>query len=172
MALNETSTSVATTDLCDAHEEKLQAGDLRVLCPPGLLQPYGMLRSFAGPSTTLKVFEDNSLVRDALEQPGEGRVLVVDGGGSTRCALLGGNLAQLAEKNKWSGVIVFGCIRDVDEIAECKIGVRALGTHPRKSMKRGAGDKDVAISFGGTTIRPGEFVYADGDGVLVSRSKL
>eukprot|EP00243_Klebsormidium_subtile_P001730 TRINITY_DN13217_c0_g1_i2.p1 TRINITY_DN13217_c0_g1~~TRINITY_DN13217_c0_g1_i2.p1 ORF type:complete len:128 (-),score=13.58 TRINITY_DN13217_c0_g1_i2:238-621(-) len=127
MALNETSTSVATTDLCDAHEEKLQAGDLRVLCPPGLLQPYGMLRSFAGPSTTLKVFEDNSLVRDALEQPGEGRVL---------------------------------------------IGVRALGTHPRKSMKRGAGDKDVAISFGGTTIRPGEFVYADGDGVLVSRSKL
>lgn len=159
-----------TTDLCDAHEDQLADGRLRVLQP--LFQPYGGAPAFAGPVATLRCFEDNSLVRAALEEPGHGRVLVVDGGGSLRCALLGGNLAKLAERNGWAGVVVNGCVRDVDEIAECAIGVRALASHPRKSDKRGIGTRDVVVEFAGARIAPEEWIYADRDGVLVAAAAL
>jgi regulator of ribonuclease activity A len=160
----------ATTDLCDAHEDKLAAGTLRVLEPA--LRAYGRSGRFAGPAATLKLFEDNTLVRTALEQDGAGRVLVVDGGGSMRCALVGGNLGALAEKNRWAGIVVYGCVRDSDELKACNVGVLALATHPRKSDKRGVGERDVPVTVLGTRIAPGEWIYADADGVLVSDAPL
>ncbi len=159
-----------TTDLCDANEAMLANGSLRVLAP--LFQAWGGRAAFAGPVSTLRCFEDNSLVRTALEEAGEGRVLVIDGGASLRCALLGGNLARLAERNGWVGVIVNGCVRDADEIDACAIGVRALASHPRKSDKRGIGQREVVVEFAGARIAPGEWCCADRDGVLVSPSPL
>lgn len=161
---------MATTDLCDAHMEAIAAGDVRVL-PPSF-QAYGQRRQFSGPIATVKVFEDNVLVRQALEEAGQGRVLVVDGGGSLRCALLGGNLAVLAHQNGWSGVIVNGCVRDVDEINECAIGVRALASHPLKSLKKGEGVNNVAVSIGGVRVAPGEWSYVDNDGIVISNKRL
>lgn len=160
----------ATTDLCDAHEDKLVAGTLRVLDP--VLRPYGGAVRFAGPAATLRIFEDNSLVRTALEQDCSGRVLVVDGGGSLRCALVGGNLGALAEKNGWAGIVVDGCVRDSAELRACNVGVLALATHPRKSDKRGVGERDVPVTLLGARIAPGEWIYADTDGVLVSATSL
>lgn len=160
----------ATTDLCDAHEDKLVAGTLRVLDP--VLRPYGGAVRFAGPAATLRIFEDNSLVSTALEQDGAGRVLVVDGGGSLRCALVGGNLGALAEKNGWAGIVVDGCVRDSAELRACNVGVLALATHPRKSDKRGVGERDVPVTLLGARIAPGEWIYADTDGVLVSATSL
>lgn len=160
----------ATTDLCDAHEDKLVAGTLRVLDP--VLRPYGGAVRFAGPAATLRIFEDNSLVRTALEQDGAGRVLVVDGGGSLRCALVGGNLGALAEKNGCAGIVVDGCVRDSAELRACNVGVLALATHPRKSDKRGVGERDVPVTLLGARIAPGEWIYADTDGVLVSATSL
>ena len=157
---------IPTTDLCDANEALLASGSLRVLEP--LFQLFGGATAFAGLISTLKTFEDNTLVRTALEEPGRGRVLVVDGAGSRRCALVGGNLAVLAERNGWAGIVVHGCVRDVQEIDACKIGVRALASHPRKSDKRGAGQRDVVVEFAGARIAPGQWCYADRDGVLVS----
>jgi regulator of ribonuclease activity A len=150
-----------TADLCDAHE-----GRTRVLAP--MFRSFGGRRAFGGAIATLKVFEDNSLVRSALEGPGQGRVLVVDGGGSQRCALVGDQLALLGVKNGWSGVIVYGCIRDSRPIGEMDLGVFALATHPLKSIKKGVGDMDVPVTFGGVTFVPGHYVYADEDGVIVS----
>lgn len=155
----------ATTDLCDAHE-----GKVRVAEP--LFRDFGGLPAFDGPIVTLEVFEDNSLVRAALEEPGQGRVLVVDGRGSLRCALLGGNLAALAEEKGWSGVVVFGAVRDSRELATAKIGVKALAPHPRKSEKKGAGRRDVPVTFAGVTFTPGEWLYADEDGIIVAASQL
>ncbi|MBI2388001.1 MAG: ribonuclease E activity regulator RraA [Deltaproteobacteria bacterium] len=152
-------TPQATTDLCDARP------DARAAEP--LFRDFGGQRAFAGAIATLAVFEDNSLVRTALEEPGQGRVLVVDGRGSLRCALLGGNLAALAEKNGWSGVVVFGAVRDAREIAATKIGVKALAAHPKKSEKRGAGSRDVEVTFAGVTFVPGHHLYADEDGIVV-----
>ena len=151
----------ATADLYDEHGE-----DLQVVEP--VFSDYGGKKIFCGPVSTLKVFEDNSLVRTALEEPGEGRVLVVDGGGSLRCALVGDILAQIAMDNNWKGIIVNGCIRDSDVIARIDIGVKALATNPRKSIKKGAGERDLPITFAGVTFTPGEYVYADSDGIVVS----
>ena len=123
--------SFATTDLCDEHSDSLQIAE-------PLFQDFGGAPGFAGPISTVMCFEDNSLVRAALEELGNGRVLVVDGGGSKRCALLGGNLAKLAEDNGWTGVLVYGCVRDREEIAACKVGVKGLAAHPLKSNKRGS----------------------------------
>lgn len=162
--------SFATCDICDANEDKLAAGTLSVL--PPLFQHYGKRVSFSGPAKTLKVFEDNVLVRSTLETPGNGQVLVVDGGGSLRCALVGGNLGVLAEKNGWAGIIVNGCIRDSEEINACDIGVRALATHPQRSVRKGAGDADLRVTIAGVAIRPGDWVYADADGILVAAEKL
>ena len=162
--------SFATTDLCDANEAALTAGTLRVLEP--VFHHFGGLTRFAGPAATLKIFEDNTLVRTALEEEGAGRVLVIDGGGSNRCALVGGNLGQLAEKNHWVGIIVYGCVRDTEELVECEAGVMALAAHPRKSDKRGQGQREVMVDVLGTRVEPGHWIYADADGVLVSDTKL
>ncbi len=160
----------ATCDLCDAHEDQLANGSLTVL--PPVFQHFGKRIAFAGPAATLKIFEDNVLVRSALETPGAGRVLVIDGGGSLRCALVGGNLAVLAEKNGWSGIIVHGCVRDSDEINQCDIGVRALATHPQRSIRKGVGEVGIKIVIAGVAVHPDEWVYADADGVLISRKQL
>ena len=150
----------STTDLSDEHG--LHA---RVL--EAVFLDYGGVVPFSGPIVTVWAYEDNTQVRAQLELPGQGRVLVVDGGGSRRCALLGGNLAKLAEKNGWTGIVVNGCVRDRAEIAETKIGVKALGHMPRKSEKRGVGAADVPVTFAGVTFRPGDYLYADLDGVVV-----
>lgn len=160
----------ATCDLCDTHEDKLADGSLSVL--PPIFEKFGRHTRFAGPARTLKVFEDNVLVRAALETPGEGSVLVVDGGGSLRCALVGGNLGKLAEKNGWAGIIVNGCVRDSAELNDCEVGIRALATHPRRSIRKGVGERDLAVDVGGVTVRPGDWIYADEDGVLAARSRL
>lgn len=153
--------SYATTDLSDAHS------DLQVAEP--VFADYGGVLAFHGAIVTLKVFEDNALVRSTLETPGKGRVLVVDGGGSTRCALVGGNLGELGVKNGWAGIVVNGCIRDCEEIAAQAIGVKALGTHPRKSEKGlHTGHVDRVVTFAGVTFRPGGWLYADADGIVVS----
>ncbi|XP_050109259.1 putative 4-hydroxy-4-methyl-2-oxoglutarate aldolase 3 isoform X3 [Malus sylvestris] len=162
--------TLATAEICDTNTTLVGSGGLRVL--PPIFQVYGQSRAFSGPITTLKVFEDNVLVRQLLETKGEGRVLVIDGGGSMRCALVGGNLGQLAQNMGWAGIVVNGCIRDVDEINECDIGVRALASHPMKSNKKGVGEKHVPINIAGTLIREGEWLYADNDGVLISTSEL
>jgi len=137
-----------------------------------LFGDFGGALDFAGPISTVKCHEDNSLVRSALEEPGEGRVLVVDGGGSDRCALLGDNLAQLAIDNEWAGIVVYGCIRDSAEIAEMPVGVKALATHPKKSHKQNIGERDVAVRFAGVSFAPGAWLYADLDGIVVSDEAL
>lgn len=162
--------SFATCDICDANEDKLATGALLVL--PPVFAAFGGRLKFSGPAATLKVFEDNALVRATLETPGHGRVLVIDGGGSRRCALVGGNLGQLAEKNGWAGIIVDGCIRDTEEIKACDIGVRALAAHPQKSIKKGAGERDLRVSIAGVAVAPGNWIYADADGVLVAAEQL
>jgi regulator of ribonuclease activity A len=153
-----------TADLCDAHE------DLQVL--EHGLRDYGGRTRFHGEVRTLKLFEDNSLVRRALEGPGHGRVLVVDGGGSLRCALLGDMLGELAVKNGWAGVVVHGAVRDAEALGRLPLGVKALGTHPRKSHKRGEGQEDVPVRLLGVTVPPGWHLYADGDGVVVGPKAL
>jgi regulator of ribonuclease activity A len=149
-----------TTDLCDAYP------GIQVCAP--VLQVFGGRTAFSGPIATLKVFEDNSLVREAVGTSGEGRVLVVDGGGSLRCSLFGGNLAVAAATNGWAGVVVNGCVRDVDELAAQPIGVRALAVFPRKS-ERGlhSGQSGLPVIFAGVTFREGEWLCADRDGVVV-----
>ncbi|NCW84911.1 MAG: ribonuclease E inhibitor RraA, partial [Oxalobacteraceae bacterium] len=127
---------------------------------------------FSGPARTLKVFEDNVLVRAALETPGEGSVLVIDGGGSLRCALVGGNLGVLAQNNGWAGIIVNGCVRDSEELNQCDVGIRALAVHPRRSIRKGLGEKDLVVDIAGVMVRPGDWVYADADGILVSEVAL
>src|SRR5918998_5578556 len=152
--------TIPTTDLSDAHPEAQ-------VCDPVFLS-WGGRTAFSGTIATLKVFEDNTMVRTAVEQPGEGRVLVVDGGGSLRCALLGGNLAVLAAQNGWSGVVVNGAVRDVDEIDAQPIGVRALAAHPRRSEKgMHSGQVGIPVVFAGVVFRQGEWLCADRDGVLV-----
>jgi regulator of ribonuclease activity A len=156
---------IAVTDLSDAHPDA-------AVCHP-LLRRFGGVDRFCGPIRTLQVFEDNALVRAALEQPGQGSVLVVDGGGSLRCALLGGQLGVLAVANGWTGVVVNGCVRDVDELAALPLGVLALAAHPRRSEKgRFGGRVDVPLTFAGARFDPGAWLYADADGVLVSARRL
>ncbi|NNJ09007.1 ribonuclease E activity regulator RraA [Chloroflexales bacterium ZM16-3] len=153
-----------TTDLCDAHE------DVQVAEPQ--LRHFGGAARFAGQVTTLKLFEDNTLVRSALEEPGAGRVLVVDGGGSLRCALVGDQIGELAARNGWSGLVVFGCVRDSAELGRLPIGIMALGTHPRRSVKRGEGQRDLPVRFLGVSFRPGQQLYADDDGLIVADAAL
>jgi regulator of ribonuclease activity A len=160
----------ATTDICDAHEDLITKGQLRVCAP--VFKPYGGLTRFNGAAVTLKVFEDNTWVRTLLDEPGQGRVLVIDGGGSTRCALVGGNLGVLAEKNNWAGIVVFGCVRDTLELAQSKVGIRALAAHPQKSVKRNVGERDLVVDIAGTVVKPGDMIYADEDGLIVSDKAL
>ncbi len=158
-----------TPDLCDEHEADI-GRTLRIVAP--MFKCYGKRAAFSGQIVTLKLFEDNSLVRTAFGEDGRGKVLVIDGGGSLRCALVGDQLAILAQKNGWEGVVVYGCIRDSGDINGIDIGVRALDTHPQKSIKKNVGDRDIAVTFGGVTFNPGEYLYADEDGVLVSSKPL
>ena len=159
-----------TTDLCDEHEALFETGDLQVLEPP--LLAFGARERFCGRARTVKLFEDNSLLAQAVKEPGHGQVLVVDAGGSARCAVLGGNLARNAADNGWAGLVVFGAVRDVAEIDACAIGIRALAVMPRRSIKRGEGQRELTISAFGARIGPGDWVYADRDGVLISTQQL
>jgi regulator of ribonuclease activity A len=155
----------ATADLYDEHGENLQ-----VALP--MFNDYGGKSSFCGEIVTVKVYEDNSLVRAALEEKVRDKVLVVDGGESMRCALVGDMLAKLGMENGWQGIIVYGCIRDSDIIRKMEIGLKAIGTNPRKSVKKGAGDRDISVSFAGVVFRTGEYLYADADGIVTSPQKL
>jgi regulator of ribonuclease activity A len=153
--------TLATADLCDAHPH------VQVAEP--LFSDYGGDRIFHGMVVAIKVFEDNALVRTVLEEAGKERVLVVDGGGSLRCALVGGNMAALAVQNGWRGIIVNGCIRDCEEVRELAIGVKALGLHPRRSEKGlHLGQRNHPVMFGGVRFRDGQWLYADSDGIVVS----
>jgi regulator of ribonuclease activity A len=154
-------THFTTADLCD------EFGTLIRVAEP-LFGDYGGETTFSGEIETVRVFEDNVLVREILEHEGRGRVLVVDGGGSTRCALLGDRLAAMAHENGWVGVVVNGCIRDSAEIAEVPLGVRALHAVPRRSGKEGTGERGVAVEFSGVAFAPGEHLYADADGIVVA----
>lgn len=157
--------SPATTDLSDAHPDV-------PVCEP-VFRDFGGRKAFHGAIKTLKIFEDNALLRATLETPGEGRVLVVDAGGSLRCAVLGGNLGQLAVKNNWAGLVINGCVRDSEEIAGQSVGVKALAVHPRKSEKGlHSAHADRPVSFAGVTFRPGAWLYADADGIVVSDNKI
>ena len=151
-----------TTELCDAHEDVV-----RVVEP--MFASFGGKTAFHGRIATLRVFEDNSFVRKALESDGHGRVLVIDGGGSIRRALVGDQLASLAIQNGWAGIVVNGCIRDSREIAEMDIGLIALATHPLKTLKKNVGEADITVSFGKVDFLPGEWIYADEDGVIVCK---
>jgi regulator of ribonuclease activity A len=159
----------ATTDLCDAHKND-SSGAFRVLAP--VFCDFGAQRCFAGPVSTVKCFEDNTLVKAAVDSPGEGRVLVVDGGASLKRALLGGNLGAAAARNGWAGVVVDGCVRDVAELALCPIGIRALAAMPLPTEKRGEGQRDVAVQIQDVWVRPGDWLYADEDGMVVSAKAL
>ena len=157
----------ATCDLCDAHAAE---PGLRVL--PPVFASYGGRARFFGPVCTVKCFEDNSLVKAAVDSPGLGRVLVVDGGGSLRRALLGGNLAAAAARNGWAGVLIDGCVRDVAELAACDVGIRALACVPLPPVKRNEGQRDVIVHVQGVPVRPGDWLFADADGVLVAQRDL
>ena len=157
--------AIVLPDLCDDFPDLV-----RVVEP--MFMNFGGLEAFGGEIVTIKCHEDNSLVAELVDEPGQGKVLVVDGGASMRCGLLGDNLAQKAVDNGWQGILVYGCIRDVDIIGELPLGVQAIATHPMKSVKRGSGLKGETLVFGGVSFVPGEFVYADNNGVLVSSKAL
>jgi regulator of ribonuclease activity A len=154
-----------TADLCDAYPDRVQ-----VARP--VFRDFGGTARFAGPMETIRVFEDNSLVRQVLESKGEGRVLVVDGGGSLRCALVGGRLAALARDNGWVGVVVNGCIRDSAETREVAVGIKALNTAPMRSQNRDPGERGVTLTFAGISFARGHYLYADEDGLLVAEREL
>lgn len=154
-----------TADLCDEFSAELQ------IAQP-VFTSYGGRARFAGPASTVKCFEDNSRVKEAVGESGNGRVLVVDAGGSMRCAVLGDLLAEQAADNGWVGVVVHGCIRDSADIAGFDLGVIALGTMPLRSQRKNEGQRDIAIEVAGVRVRPGDWIYADEDGLIVSPRKL
>lgn len=156
----ENDSGLATADLCDAHT------GVQVAEP--VLQHFGGRRRFAGQVATVLCLEDNSKVREAVGEPGQGKVLVVDGGGSLQCALLGDLLGEKAVASGWSGVVVNGCVRDTGRLGQLPLGILARAAHPRRSEKRGHGDRNVPVRFAGVTFRPGDYVYADEDGLIVS----
>ena len=157
-------TTISTPDLCDEAPE-VNAVELQFF-------NLGQVKQFAGPAVTIKCHEDNSLVKACVDEPGQGRVIVVDGGGSRRRALLGDMLAEKAANNGWAGLVINGVIRDVDEMGKIALGVQALGTCPVKTEKLGVGQRDIDIRIGGVDIAPGDFVYADNNGVIVSKRQL
>ena len=167
----------ATCDLCDAHKND-STGDFRVL--PPVFRDYGAVQKFAGPVVTVKCFEDNSLVKAAVDSDGRvdspqgkvGQVLVIDGGGSLRRALLGGNLGAAAARNGWAGVVIDGCVRDTAELAGHAVGIRALAAMPLPTEKRNQGEAAVAVQIQGVWVRPGDWLYADEDGMVVASKPL
>ncbi len=161
----QSSQTFSTPDLCDANE-----GKVRVLDP--IFNDYGAIKTFYGQAVTIKCFEDNSVVKELVGTAGEGRVIVMDGGGSLRRAILGDMLAEKAAQNGWAGLVINGCIRDVAEIGQTSLGVKAINTHPMKTDKRGIGDLNVPVQMAGQFIEPGDWVYADVNGVIVSSEPL
>ena len=157
-------TQYVTPDLCDAYPL------VRVLTP--MFKNFGGRKSFGGQVVTVKCFEDNSRVKELLATEGKGKVLVVDGGGSLRCALLGDMIGESAVKYGWEGVIIYGCVRDVDALAQLDLGVQALAAMPLKSVRKGVGELGLSLSFGGVIIENGEYIYADNNGVIVSGEAL
>jgi regulator of ribonuclease activity A len=158
-----------TADLCD----EFCADDCEEVQVAGAsLKNYGGKSSFSGEIVTLKVFEDNQLVRDQVTSDGEGKVLVIDGGASMQRALLGDMLAAKAVENGWNGIIINGCIRDSEDMAYMKLGVLALGTHPLKTVKAGVGKTNVSITFAGLNFEPADFIYVDIDGIVISEKPL
>ena len=157
--------NISTPDLCDAYPDLA-----RILEP--IFKNYGGKTSFGGEIVTVKCFEDNSRVKENAGKAGQGKVMVVDGGGSLKKALLGDLIAEAALNNGWEGFIIYGCIRDVEPISTMKIGVKALNSIPLKTQRKGEGENNVQITFGGVTFNPGEYVYADSTGIIVSSDPL
>ena len=149
-----------TADLVDDIGEDVRSCDLQ-------FRQFGGLTQFAGPISTVRCFQDNALLKSVLSEPGAGRVLVVDGGGSLHTALVGDVIAELGRSNGWAGVIVNGAVRDAATLRTLQIGIKALGTNPRKSTKTGAGERDVVITLGGVEFGPGEIAFSDDDGIVV-----
>ncbi|MEZ4629124.1 MAG: ribonuclease E activity regulator RraA [Deinococcales bacterium] len=154
-----------TSDLCDAYSDKVGVAE-------PIFRHFGAKHGFFGPIRTVKCFEDNSLVKAALEDIEVGEVLVVDGGGSSRCALLGDNLATIAQERNLGGIVVYGYVRDSQELAKIPVGILALGTNPRRSVKRGEGQRDISLKFAGLKFEKGHYLYADSDGLIVSPTAL
>jgi regulator of ribonuclease activity A len=163
-----TTTDFATCDLCDAHKAGYAEGDGAFRVLPPVFHDYGARRKFCGPVVTVKCFEDNTPVKAAVESAGEGRVLVVDGGGSLRRALLGGNLGAAAAKNGWAGVVIDGAVRDAAELAACDVGIRALALFPMPTDRKVPGQTGIPVLIQGVWIRPGDWLYADEDGIVVT----
>lgn len=153
------------SDLCDANETRITTAD-------PIFRDFGGHRAFAGLITTIRCFEDNSYLKAMLSKSGDGKVLVVDGGASTRCALLGDQVAEAAVRNRWQGIIIHGCIRDSQKIAALDIGVKALAACPKRSVKKNIGEYGINLNFAGVDFIPGHYVYADEDGIIVSADKL
>lgn len=149
-----------TADLVDDIGPDVRSCDLQ-------FRQFGGRSEFAGPITTVRCFEDNALLKSVLSQPGNGGVLVIDGGGSLHAALVGDVIAGLAVDNGWAGIIINGSVRDAATLRTLDIGVKALGTNPRKSSKDGAGQRDVTVEFGGVAFTPGHIAYSDDDGIVV-----
>lgn len=164
-AVREETIKYVLPDLCDGYPELVRVAE-------PLFKTYGGRHSFGGEIVTIKCYEDNSLVAEEVEKPGAGKVLVVDGGGSTRCGLFGDNLAQKAADNDWEGIVIYGCIRDVDIVSRINVGVQALASNPLKSIKRNVGLLGEVLRFAGIEFIPGEFTYGDNNGLLVSASEL
>lgn len=166
-----TTPAFVTCDLLDDHSDK----DIQVVTPSldgRFFKSYGANKSFGGQIVTVKCFEDNSRVKELLATDGSGKVLVVDGGASMRCALMGDLIAESAVKNHWNGVIIYGCVRDVDAIAELPLGVHALASIPQKSNRKGVGEVGIELNFGGVVFKSDDYVYADNNGIIVSAEKL
>lgn len=157
--------SPLTADLIDAHGDRLQSCETQ-------FRQYGGRLNFHGPVRTVRTCEDNALLKQLLAAPGGGAVLVVDGGGSLRTALLGDMIAGAALKNGWAGIILHGAVRDTLALGRLDLGLKALGSNPRKSAKNGTGTVDTPVTFGGATFTPGAWVYSDSDGVVISEREL
>ena len=156
---------IKTADLCDRFEDEVQVAE-------PILQSYGGVAAYSGPIVTVDTFEDNVLVRQTLGEPGEGRVLVVDSGGSQRRALVGDELVALAHENGWSGIVVHGVVRDLEAVRRTPLGVHALASSPLGALEKGRGTVDQPLHFAGVTFRPGHYLYADVDGIVVAPRNL
>ncbi|CCO48289.1 Regulator of ribonuclease activity A [Vibrio nigripulchritudo SOn1] len=154
-----------TSALCDIYQDQVD-----VVEP--MFSNFGGSASFAGQITTIKCFEDNGLIRNTLEQDGVGRVLLIDGGGSLRRALIDAELASLAEENEWEGIVVYGCVREVDELEDMNLGIQALASIPVGAAQQEIGEQDLAVNFGGVTFLPDDYLYADNTGIIISQEAL
>lgn len=154
-----------TSDLCDKYADKVQVAE-------PVLKDFGGASTFHGPFVTVRVFEDDALLRTVAEEPGQDRVLVVDGGGSLHCALVDFELAHRVRERGWAGLIVNGCVRHSEELAKLAIGIKALAVHPMHCIKHGVGERDVPLRFASLHFIPGHYLYADEDGLLICEQAL